>query len=72
MKKAFGVVILVVLIIAVTSYRVHRRRDEQGMICSSRLGRCEIAAYLSVIAREALRRIYFPPHLSKKPPAYAS
>lgn len=47
MKKAFCVVILVVLIIAVTSYRVHRRRDEEGMGCSSLLGRCEIAAYLT-------------------------
>ena len=47
MKEAFCVVMLAVLIIAVTSYRVHRRRDEEGMSCSSLLGRCEIAAYLS-------------------------
>lgn len=47
MRKAFCVVILVVLIIAVTSYRVDRRRDEEGMSCSILLGRREIAAYLS-------------------------
>ena len=47
MRKAFCVVILVVLIIAVTSYRVHRRRDEEGMSCSSLLGRREITTYLS-------------------------
>ena len=47
MRKASCVVILVVLIIAVTPYRVHRRQDEEGMSCSSLLGSREIAANLS-------------------------
>ena len=66
MKKAFCVVILVVLIIAVTSYRVHRRRDEEGTSCSGILGHCKICSVpVRFIAREALRRIYFPPHVFK-------
>ena len=50
MRKAFCVVILVVLIIAVTSYRVHRRRGEEGMSCSSLLGRCEIDLFADTAA----------------------